>query len=183
MKRFPFAVALSAAMLLLPVGAASAQVASEDSVTGASAPNELGHFFIFDAHSGPSGENATGVVRFVVSPGSEAVFTVSCLGVDGTTATIGTTLGVVVHFYVEDNDGREADRFAIGGPSVVDCRVPAPPQDDRAWTISGGGLTVIDAQPFPTTKDQCKNGGWRNYGTTFKNQGQCVAFVERGPKG
>ena len=23
--------------------------------------------------------------------------------------------------------------------------------------------------------DQCKNGGWRNYG--IKNQGQCIAFV------
>jgi HD-GYP domain-containing protein (c-di-GMP phosphodiesterase class II) len=34
----------------------------------------------------------------------------------------------------------------------------------------GGGL--------PTNKDQCKNGGWAQYG--FPNQGQCVAFVERG---
>jgi hypothetical protein len=41
---------------------------------------------------------------------------------------------------------------------------------------------VVDAQPLPTSKDQCKNGGWRGFGDTFKNQGQCVAFVERGPK-
>jgi hypothetical protein len=34
----------------------------------------------------------------------------------------------------------------------------------------------------PAAKDQCKNGGWRNYGTTFTNQGQCVAFVARGPR-
>jgi hypothetical protein len=27
---------------------------------------------------------------------------------------------------------------------------------------------VIDAQPLPTTKDQCKNGGWKQFG--FKNQ-------------
>ena len=26
-------------------------------------------------------------------------------------------------------------------------------------------------------KDQCKKGGWKNYGTTFKNQGDCVSFV------
>jgi hypothetical protein len=31
-------------------------------------------------------------------------------------------------------------------------------------------------------KEQCKNGGWRNYGTTFKNQGQCVSFVATGGK-
>ena len=32
----------------------------------------------------------------------------------------------------------------------------------------------------PTTKEQCKKGGYEEFG--FKNQGQCVAFVERGPK-
>jgi 6-phosphogluconolactonase len=28
----------------------------------------------------------------------------------------------------------------------------------------------------PTSKDQCKNGGWRNF-PQFKNQGQCIAFL------
>jgi hypothetical protein len=32
----------------------------------------------------------------------------------------------------------------------------------------------------PTTKDQCKNGGWRDF-PEFKNQGQCIAFVDHGP--
>ena len=30
---------------------------------------------------------------------------------------------------------------------------------------------------IPTSKDQCKNGGWRAF-PQFKNQGQCVSFVE-----
>ena len=34
--------------------------------------------------------------------------------------------------------------------------------------------------PPPTSKDQCMNGGWRNY-PQFKNQGQCVAFVNHRP--
>ena len=34
----------------------------------------------------------------------------------------------------------------------------------------------------PTAKDQCKNGGWRNYGDRFKNQGSCVSFVASGGK-
>jgi hypothetical protein len=38
------------------------------------------------------------------------------------------------------------------------------------------------APPLPTAKEQCKNGGWRTFGDTFKNQGQCVAFVQRGPQ-
>jgi hypothetical protein len=33
-----------------------------------------------------------------------------------------------------------------------------------------------DPCPFPSSKDQCKNGGWRNYGV-FKNQGHCIGFV------
>ncbi len=35
---------------------------------------------------------------------------------------------------------------------------------------------------LPTSKDQCKGGGWRTFAGMFKNQGQCVAFVQRGPK-
>jgi hypothetical protein len=48
--------------------------------------------------------------------------------------------------------------------------------------IDIGDIVVTDAQPLPTSKEQCKNGGWRDFGDTFKNQGQCVAFVQRGPK-
>jgi hypothetical protein len=39
---------------------------------------------------------------------------------------------------------------------------------------------VVDAPPFPTAKNQCKNGGWKQFG--FKNQGQCIRFVNHGPK-
>ena len=45
-----------------------------------------------------------------------------------------------------------------------------------------GDFRVTDAPSVPTTKDQCKDGGWTRYGARFKNQGRCVAFVERGPK-
>jgi uncharacterized repeat protein (TIGR03803 family) len=34
--------------------------------------------------------------------------------------------------------------------------------------------------PFPTTKDQCKDGGWKRFANpSFTNQGQCVSFVAR----
>lgn len=29
----------------------------------------------------------------------------------------------------------------------------------------------------PTSKDQCKKGGWQDFGSMFKNQGDCVSFV------
>jgi hypothetical protein len=38
--------------------------------------------------------------------------------------------------------------------------------------------------PVPTSKDQCKNGGWRGVfradGTAFKNQGDCIQYVNTG---
>jgi hypothetical protein len=34
---------------------------------------------------------------------------------------------------------------------------------------------------LPTSKEQCKQGGWRNFGV-FRNQGDCVSFVATGGK-
>ncbi len=45
---------------------------------------------------------------------------------------------------------------------------------DNLSTLSGPILVGP-----PTTKDQCKNGGWKTFNNpTFRNQGQCVEFVE-----
>ncbi len=50
-----------------------------------------------------------------------------------------------------------------------------------------GGFAATCTAPFgepppqPTAKEQCKGGGYEEFG--FRNQGQCVAFVQRGPKG
>jgi hypothetical protein len=57
--------------------------------------------------------------------------------------------------------------------------------DSALDTNTDGDFTVIDAQPpptsLPTSKDQCKNGGWKTFGV-FKNQGDCVSFVATGGK-
>jgi hypothetical protein len=57
-------------------------------------------------------------------------------------------------------------------------------------TFGANGSTTYDFEPqqtVPTSKAQCKKGGWKNLvdsrGRPFKNQGQCVAFVNRGVKG
>jgi hypothetical protein len=50
---------------------------------------------------------------------------------------------------------------------------------DEIMTLQGT-LTVDDA-PLPTTKRQCKKGGWRDF-EVFKNQGDCVSFVATGGK-
>jgi hypothetical protein len=39
-----------------------------------------------------------------------------------------------------------------------------------------GTFTANFGPQLPTTKDQCKNGGWKTY-PGFKNQGDCVSYV------
>ena len=54
---------------------------------------------------------------------------------------------------------------------------------DALYVSVGGNRTTFDFerdQPRPTSADQCKNGGWKNYGTTFRNQGDCVSYVATG---
>jgi hypothetical protein len=60
-----------------------------------------------------------------------------------------------------------------------------PSYDVETDLVSFNG-TVYDfeldpvAPTTPTTKDQCKDGGWMNFtNPTFKNQGQCVSSVNK----
>ena len=162
-----------------------------------------------DAHSGPAGENPSGSVDLVINggtPGSLSTIetAVTCLSVRGHVAVIGVS-GTRYRTYqgtevptaglirVTDGGGPAsgADTFELDthDGDLFDPPIPGPtdcssfPTGIQAGVNEVGDLTIIDAPSLPTSKDQCKNGGWRNYGTTFKNQGQCVAFVERGPKG
>jgi hypothetical protein len=49
--------------------------------------------------------------------------------------------------------------------------------DDLHTGSSGSAQVTVTS--LPTSKDQCKNGGWQQYGV-FKNQGDCVSFVATG---
>jgi hypothetical protein len=132
---------------------------------------------------------------------------VTCLSAVGNQATIGFT-GVGGNIQLMPDWVAGLIRVVDGGPpassldtwqivilaseSTLSRHIPLPGPTDCSALPSTfvpppllnniGDLVVIDTQPLPATKEQCKNGGWRNYGTTFKNQGQCVAFVQRGPR-
>jgi hypothetical protein len=75
---------------------------------------------------------------------------------------------------VKDTDG---DGVEDGDDNCVD--VANPGQED----VDGDGVgTACDAEELPTTKDQCKNGGWQDFTPPFKNQRDCVSFVATGGK-
>jgi hypothetical protein len=164
-----------------------------------------------DVESGPVGENPTGTVdlrSLGMSPGSSVITTseATCLSVSGRVAIIGLTgtglQNPVLSFVaglvrVVDAGGLDsgADTFEFAyqrgpfsGPPLpgpTSCSTfpgtfPRDPFFFPDFTNETGDVVVTDAQPSPTSKDQCRNGGWRNF-PQFKNQGQCNAFVNRGP--
>jgi hypothetical protein len=151
----------------------------------------------FDASSGPSGQNPTGTVTLGLDFASipdvtVAQYNVTCLKVSGNRATIGGVLGFQqggpplppnAIFYVEDGVGGAPDGALFGGgvsSPPTTCPDPLPAGSGALLPSVGRDLIVHDAvEPVPSSKEQCKNGGWRNF-LGFKNEGQCIAFVKRG---
>jgi hypothetical protein len=183
--------------LCAPTGV-GAQAPGQDSleVTGATSDVFGATIFYRDidvrAVSGPSGENATGraffFVQFVndaIRVGSETEDNVSCLAVTGSSAVLrflGPFGGSVIVKAVDNGPANSGlDEFLavndLGNPADCVWR----DTQNRLQPLTSGDVTVRDAQPFPTSKDQCRNGGWRTY-AVFKNQGDCVSFVATGGK-
>jgi hypothetical protein len=172
-------------------GVAGAQVAGQDSVVG-SLTQGIGRestAFTIDAFSGPSGEQPGGtVLARNLLLNSDLV--VTCLEVTRARAVIGARQdvpggSVLYYLIVVDAPGAEQDRLAFQRYRGDDPGAPATCAAADAGGVTPepallGSVVVTDAQPLPPTKEQCKNGGWAQFG--FKNQGQCVAFVQRGPK-
>jgi hypothetical protein len=165
--------------------AASAQVPRQDSVS-LSGTAITTNFTVnaLNAMSGPSGENPSGQAAFLVFGSISISGPVTCLAVNGNTATLNVQdagFGVVT-VQVTDN---QPDTFVAAPTGITEGRLPtdcsplAP--TSLNGPVSGGDITVVDAPPLPASKDQCKNGGWKNF-PGFKNQGQCVSFVAMGGK-
>jgi hypothetical protein len=180
--RATFATVMAIAAVLASPAAATAQVPTQDSVTGSGVARPGETFtFEFDARSGPNGESPTGEVSFRFASTGEVFFAgpVSCLVVSGNFAilSVASTQFGSVGLEVTDSPGGDLIR-AI--PTGLSACMPLGLAVD--FPVISGDLVVVDAPSLPTSKEQCKNGGWRVYGV-FKNQGACVSFVAtRGKK-
>jgi hypothetical protein len=176
------AAAIGIGMALASPGVSGAQV-SQDSVTGAGSifgPPLIG--FNLDARSGSSGENPTGTARVAQAfPEFRIEGPVTCLTVTGNRAVIGlaNTLGNFDFgsgWFIEVTDDTP-DTFSFTRTASGEVPTVCPPTLGLAGrALLAGDITVIDAPALPTSKDQCKNGGWQTFGV-FKNQGDCVSFV------
>ncbi|HEY3188697.1 MAG TPA: hypothetical protein VGJ70_14550 [Solirubrobacteraceae bacterium] len=172
----------SVALATACVALAATAEAQADSVVGTGKPSALDTFLRIDAHSGPSGEAPTGFAETQFSGGR---IPVTCLSVAGNRAVVGVAVAGPQSTYIliVDN-GATGDIFAgsivTGDPSVC----PAPSAFVATIgpsPLDSGDYVVVDDRPLPTANGDCKDGRWRDFGATFRNQGQCVAFVERGP--
>ena len=68
-------------------------------------------------------------------------------------------------------------------PATVEVTDSAPPFNVIAGPVTTDTVTCgPPPPPLPTTRDQCKDGGWQSYGI-FTNQGDCVSFVNRNSVG
>ena len=82
--------------------------------------------------------------------------------------------------YRNESNDWHSDRSSL----TVRLHILRPGQRIGTATTNVENFTSSLAQPVliaPTNKDQCKNDDWKNF-PQFKNQGQCVSFVERQPK-
>jgi hypothetical protein len=191
-KRLSLASVMAiAGVLVLPHGS-GAQVPTQDSATGSGSAASVYSTFDFSATSDPVGGSPSGTATWNEF-GFHFEGTVSCLAVSGNQAVIGVDVDTSASslsfqgFFLtvvdggppgsglDSFDGTPTSFTALGDIVPTDCTIGfsrfAPAQ------VTSGDIAVVDAPPLPTSKEQCKDGGWRNFGSTFKNQGDCVSFV------
>jgi hypothetical protein len=179
-RRTLVAVAVLAAALAGPA-AARAQAPIGDAVIGSGTarfitPDLAGLTvpFSIDVRSGPSGENPVGGMQLLI-----AFDDPTCLAIRSGGGQVADE--AVINFRNTLLGGRVLARITGGtsGPrqislsqtsSTSDCSFQPP---GSVAEVIEGDITIVDAPPLPTSRDQCKDGGWRTY-PVFKNQGDCV---------
>ena len=69
--------------------------------------------------------------------------------------------------------------FAEPGVHTLTLTVQRSVFGEPAGDPVSASLSIAVEAPLPTSKDQCKQGGWTTFGV-FKNQGDCVSYVATG---
>jgi hypothetical protein len=190
--------AAAAALGAAPAGpGAGAQVPTGDSVTGTGTvvfefvglPGSITTPFEFDVQSGPSGEDPTGQVSF---SGLSISAPITCLEVrtlptnppvsQATMNIVTSQFGLVTLQVSDGNPEGLPDTISslTSSPrSPTDCSPLPFGGENVRGTVVSGDVHIVDAPALPTSTEQCRDGGYVQYG--FKNQGECIAFVVRAP--
>lgn len=82
-------------------------------------------------------------------------------------------------YSVFKNQGDCVSYVATGGRNQPSGSSTSTSTTTTATTVSTTTTTTTAVRNLPTSKDQCKKGGWAGFGV-FKNQGDCVSYVATG---
>jgi hypothetical protein len=176
---------LAACLALALAAPAAAQAPAQDSVVGSGTatfitPDLTGLTvpFAIDVRSGPSGESPVGSMQLFIAFTEPTCFVIRSGG--GQVADEAT-----INFRNSLTGARVVARIAGGtsGPRQIGLYQATSPTDcgfrepGSIAELAEGDISIVDAPPLPTTKQECKNGGWRNY-PQFKNQGACIRSLK-----
>lgn len=137
------------------------------------APTQYRANFFSPSPTGAPGEEQFEFIKYVNGNSTQLAF----LKTSGV-ILLGTNVGKIVvvggHIQIFVNnhlllDFTDPDPIPFGGIGL-----------GAIWEVNAWFDNVRVTTPYPTSKDQCKNGGWFNFG--FKNQGDCIKFVNTGKR-
>lgn len=145
----------------------------------------------WSTHAGiPGGSMGLMVFRNVGIPGTPDLYTVvGASSVEALTANSLNTFTLPVPIAVQGGDllgmfATDGTFCAMDGAGKVEgSYTPAPPVGSTIIPALDnparlGNISATLGPALPTTKAQCKKGGWKRFtNPSFKNQGQCVKFV------
>jgi hypothetical protein len=191
---------LATAIVGLALAPSTARAVQVDTVTATGSGAGFDDINI-RAESTPTGQNPDGAAAFTVAEIGQTISgPVTCLSVTGPDRGAGSALlptTAVLNFEntdpsssrifpgistveIVDRGGSGLD-FMSGAPTgraPTDCSLPV--SGAPAGDLDNGRAVVFDAPLAPSAMAECKDGGWRAF-PQFKNQGQCIAFVNHSP--
>jgi hypothetical protein len=101
-----------------------------------------------------------------------------CLGCNNVTPTINGD-GTATYTFTAATIAAGGNQVPVptGTITAADVLIDVQGTADLS-NITVNGMTEVPLVGPPTSKDQCKNGGWQTFNNpSFKNQGQCVSYV------
>ena len=122
----------------------------------------------------------TGTPNSYTVVGKTGLVTLAGTGLETFTANIPVQSGDILGFWLGSNF---PNCIRVGGGYIqTNDPTPVDPSVGDTHSFPTNGLVNLNLSANlvtgPTSKAQCKNGGWKNFGSMFKNQGSCVTLFD-----
>ena len=137
------------------------------------APTQYRANFFSPSPTGAPGEEQFELIKYVNGNSTQVAFLKSSgLILLGTNVGKIIVVGGHIQIFVNNHlvlDFTDPDPIPFGGIGL-----------GAIWEVNAWFDNVRVETRFPTSNDECKNGGWIHFG--YKNQGECIKFVNTGKR-